>query len=82
MNLKFSYFKNKKFDIILAQSVFTHLMPNHIEECIKNIGNIMKNNTNFFFTVYLRENFERTAIMTFRYPYNYFQQLSKKFIFN
>ena len=82
MNLIFSYFKNEKFDFILAQSVFTHLMPEHIEECIKHIGNIMKNNANFFFTAYLSENLERTGIMRFCYPYNYFQQLSKKFNFN
>lgn len=78
-NLKFEEFQSKTFDFILAQSVFTHLMPAQIEECFANIGKVMLDNSAFFFTYNRGEAYQQTTVKDFVYPLSFFEDLSKKY---
>lgn len=49
-DLKFEELVPKKFDYILAQSVFTHMPLNDIEECFQNVHKIMRPESVFFAT--------------------------------
>jgi SAM-dependent methyltransferase len=80
-NLKFNEFQNQKFDFILAQSVFTHLKPEHIEECFQNIKKIMHKNSKFFFTYKKSEKFKQIGVKGFKYPFSFFQRLADEYSF-
>ncbi len=77
-DLKFSIFNDETFDFILAQSVFTHLMPEHIEECFVNIKKVMDSNSIFYFTIFESNKYERLDYKDFSYPISYFEQLCVK----
>jgi hypothetical protein len=52
---KFDFdFENERtyFDFIMAQSVFTHLSGSQIENCVKNIKEVIKENGIFIFTFF------------------------------
>jgi cyclopropane fatty-acyl-phospholipid synthase-like methyltransferase len=72
-NLKFAEFSGQQFDYILAQSVFTHLQPEHIKECFEHIGTIMRSNAAFYFTYNKGKEYEQTGFKDFRYPFSYFE---------
>jgi len=80
-DLKFNEFEGEVFDFVLAQSVFTHLMPQHIEECLANVGKIMNAKTLFFFTFNQGEAFTQTGVKDFRYPFSFFQSLADQYGF-
>ena len=77
-DLKFGQFEDKTFDYLLAQSVFTHLMPEHIEECFENVGKVMHQESSFFFTFNLSSDLARTGLKSFSYPYSFFSKLADK----
>jgi len=76
-DLRFEEFDGEVFDYLLAQSVFTHLKPEHIEECFEHIGRIMKQDSIFFFT-FNREDreFKQIGLKDFGYPFAFFQRLA------
>jgi len=76
--LNFCELKGKTFDYILAHSVFTHLMPQHIEECFSHIGSIMKVGTQFFFTFSMADEFMRDGFKNFSYPQQFFHKLAER----
>ena len=78
MDLKFREFLNEKFDFILAQSVFTHLKPEHITECFENISQVMHKNSVFYFTYSKGKEYIQTGNFHFRYPFSFFESLAKK----
>lgn len=80
-NLKFEEFAGDKFDCLLAQSVFTHLKPEHIEECFKYIGEIMKEDSVFFFTFFEAGQFIQTSRKNFSYPFSFFETLAVRYGF-
>lgn len=80
-NLKFEEFTGEKFDYLLAQSVFTHLKPEHIEECFKYVGQRMKENSAFFFTFSEANQFTQISRKNFRYPFSFFETLSFQYGF-
>ena len=80
-NLKFEEFSGVKFDYLLAQSVFTHLKPEHIEECFKYVGQIMKENSAFYFTFNEANQFTQTGRKNFSYPFSFFETLSLQYGF-
>jgi SAM-dependent methyltransferase len=77
-DLKFTEFANEHFDFILAQSVFTHLMAEHIEECFAHIGAIMQPSSSFFFTFKEADAVARPSKKAFRYPFKFFQELADR----
>jgi SAM-dependent methyltransferase len=81
-DLKFKEFDGEVFDYVLAQSVFTHLKPEHVEECFQHIGRIMKQESVFFFTYNEAGEFIQTGLKDFRYPFSFFQSLAEKYGFD
>ncbi len=75
-DLRFKAFAGEVFDYLLAQSVFTHLKPEHIEECFRHIGRTMKHSSVFFFTFNEAWEFKQTGLKDFRYPSSFFWSLA------
>jgi SAM-dependent methyltransferase len=75
-DLKLTEFKDEKFDFLLAQSVFTHLKAERIEECFQHVGRIMHQGSVFFFTFKLAPEAVQTERKTFRYPFGFFHSLA------
>lgn len=80
-NLKFEEFSGITFDYILAQSVFTHLKPEHIRECFEHIGQIMHDNSAFYFTYFEAEEYRQTGLKGFRHSPQLFQSLAEQYNF-
>jgi SAM-dependent methyltransferase len=80
-NLKFSEFEGSTFDFLLAQSVFTHLPPEHIEECFAHIRNVMHDESVFYFTYHSGKTFSQKGSKGFRYPVCFFETLAGQFGF-
>ena len=81
-NLKFKEFDGEVFDYLLAQSVFTHLKPEHIDECFQNISRIMNQDSVFLFTFSEESKFKQTGLKDFCYPFSFFQCLADEHRFN
>jgi SAM-dependent methyltransferase len=81
-DLKFREFSDENFDYILAQSVFTHLKPEHIKECFENIGQIMHKNSVYYFTYNKGEEFRQTGLKDFIYPFSFFESLARHYGYN
>jgi SAM-dependent methyltransferase len=82
MNLQFREFSGETFDFILAQSVFTHLKPEHITECFEYIGDIMDESSAFYFTYTKGEAYGQIGRKGFCYPFSFFESLAGQFGFN
>jgi len=81
-NLRFKEFSGETFDYLLAQSVFTHLMPEHIEECFQHIGTIVDSGFKLFFTFYEASAVVQAGLKDFKYPLSFFESLAGKYGFN
>jgi SAM-dependent methyltransferase len=76
--LRFGQLRGERFDFLLAQSVFTHLMPEHIEECFEYVGEVMHPHSIFYFTFFEAEEYKRTGRKSFSYPYSFFAALAER----
>ena len=76
-DLKFAEFVGETFDYLLAQSVFTHLEPEHIAECLSHVGGIMSQDSVFFFTFNEGSTFSRSGLTVFHYPFAFMQSLAR-----
>lgn len=81
-DLRFKEFDGEVFDYLLAQSVFTHLKPEHIEECFRYITRIMNQDSVFFFTFFEGLEFKQTSLKDFQYPFSFFKSIADKYGFN
>lgn len=77
-DLKFGEFANTRFDFILAQSVFTHLGDDSIEECFSHIGSVMHRDSRFYFTFSPSEKPRRVGFKDFSYPFSFFEKVAGK----
>jgi SAM-dependent methyltransferase len=75
-NLKFEELAGEAFDFLLAQSVFTHLEPDHITECLRHVGRIMSDDSVFYFTFNEASRFSRSGLTVFRYPVSFLRTLA------
>lgn len=75
-NLRFDDYRDKTFDFLLAQSVFSHLRESDIEECFEHICTVMNNGSMFFFTFHPGETQSRRGNTNFEYPYSFFEGLA------
>ena len=80
-DLKFEEFAGETFDVLLAQSVFTHLRPEHIEECFQHVSSIMHPASTFYFTYAEAPEFTQTRVEGFRYPRHFFQDMADRYKF-
>lgn len=75
--LRFREFAGETFDWILAQSVFTHLAPEHVAEAFDHVGSVMHDRSRFYFTYNEAPEIRRRALEDFRYPFSFFQSLAR-----
>jgi len=80
-DLKFTDYQGKTFDFILAQSVFSHLMEEHIDEAFRHVANVMHLGSKFFFTFHIGDRFERRSNTDFQYPMRFFEELACRYGF-
>jgi SAM-dependent methyltransferase len=78
--LDFAQFDDS-FDVILAQSVFTHLPVEVIEHCFCHVGKIMHDESRFFFTFWESPVATRTGLKEFSYPVTFFEALAERHSF-
>jgi SAM-dependent methyltransferase len=77
-DLRLNEFAGKEFDFILAQSVFTHLPADAIDECMRNVGRVMAHGASFFFTYNeASEAIAQPIAMDFRYPSSFFADIAE-----
>ncbi len=74
---RFGMFGDETFDFLLAQSVFTHLKEEHIEECFAHVGRVMGPESRFYFTFYSGEAAAREGPKSFQFPLSYFERVAK-----
>lgn len=79
-DLKFT-FLHDKFDFILAQSVFTHLFEEHIDEAFSNLHKIMHTKSRFYFTIFQNESYKVQNHKDVYYPISFFKEISRKYNF-
>jgi SAM-dependent methyltransferase len=77
-DLRFEMFTDEVFDFILAQSVFTHLKEEHLEECFRNIGSLMGPESRFYFTFYSGEASARGGPKSFQFPFSFLEKLGRQ----
>lgn len=77
-DLRFRQFAGKQFDFLLAQSVFSHLPAENIEECFAHAGQVMKPSSRFFFTFHEGAAPERRGVKAFFYPLAFFEDLAAR----
>jgi SAM-dependent methyltransferase len=77
-NLKFS-FLSQKYDFILAQSVFTHLLEEHIEEAFANIHKVMHKESRFYFTTLESDRIKINNHKDIYYPTSFFREKAIKY---
>lgn len=76
--LTFGQFPGEQFDYLFAQSVFTHLPQQFIEECFANISRIMHEESLFFFTFWPADAVARRGNKGFAYPFGFFEGLARR----
>ena len=81
-SLDFSEVGNQKFDFIIAQSVFTHLLPEHINTCIGNVARVMKSEGRFYFTNFDADEFIKRSVKDFAHPASFYRQLAGAYAFD
>jgi SAM-dependent methyltransferase len=77
-SLDFSEIGEKTFDFVIAQSVFTHLLPEHIETCISHIPRILKSDGRFFFTNFDAHEFTKKSEKDFAHPTSFYYRLADR----
>ena len=78
--LDFETYDGRKFDFLLAHSVFTHLLPEHIEKCFSNLHRIMSEESRFYFT-FFPANDDEISIRNYKnvyLPRLFFEKLAEK----
>lgn len=70
-----------QFDYIIAQSVFTHLNPKHIENCIRQIKSTMGPNSKFYFTYSNEPLYEGQSYKDFYHNHTFFKVLAERYGF-
>jgi SAM-dependent methyltransferase len=63
---------NGKYDFLLAQSVFSHLPPDNIRECLAHLNVVMDPGSKFFFTFHPGDDYRQLGEIDFQYPLSFF----------
>jgi len=80
-NLGHAKLQNNQFDFLFAQSVFTHLPPEIIEEYFSTLGNLMNKSSRFYFTYDESPSFQIEREVDYLYPKKFFTDLASKYHF-
>jgi SAM-dependent methyltransferase len=75
---RFDWFVDRLFDVILAQSVFTHMLPADLSDVFAHVPRIMAPHSVFYATCYLGTDslWRRMTGTTFAYPFELFTTLA------
>lgn len=66
------------YDVLLAQSVFTHLDVQYIEPCFRRLGTVLAPGARFFFTFNESETSRQRNIKGFGHPFKLFSDLAER----
>lgn len=77
-DLSFAELGGARFDLALAQSVFTHLPPELIADCFAHLDDVLAPGGRFYFTYHHADAFVQTGLKDFRYPLGHFQELAAR----
>ncbi len=77
-NLKFEQFGEEKFDYVIAQSVFTHLMDSQIDECLSHVHRVLSPTGAFYFTAWIDDVPSRPTPFEFRQVLSLYEQLTQR----
>jgi SAM-dependent methyltransferase len=76
--LRFADLPGRTFDFVLAQSVFTHLTPELIEEFLAHVGPVLGPTGALYYTYGESAGFERSTLKDFRYPRSWMREVTGK----
>ena len=76
--LTFGELAGEAFDFVLAQSVFTHLRSEHIEECFAHLRPILGGGGAFYFTIFEAKRFTERNEFTFAYPFRFIKKVASR----
>ena len=76
--LTFDQFPDETFDYLMAYSVFTHLPRESVDECFAHVGNVMHDDSIFFFTFNEADEYGEPAIKQFSYPFSEFEAMAER----
>lgn len=74
--LDFAELEGRRFEAVLAQSVFTHLQEDHIAQCFAHLGGVLADGGRFFFTYNEADRPERWSEKDFAYPFRLFRDIA------
>lgn len=76
----FDWFGDRVFDVILAQSVLTHMRPEDLAAMFAHVSRVMGPDTVFYATCYLGQDtlWRRLTTTTFAYPLELFTDLGRR----
>ena len=74
--LDFAELDGRRFDAVLAQSVFTHLHEDHFEQCFAHLDGVLAEGGRFFFTFNEAAETERWSEKDFAYPFALFSDIA------
>ena len=77
-DLKFGLFEDASFDAVLAQSVFTHLPDEYIDECLAHIGRVLRPDGAFWFTFKVADQARSDGYKEFWQPFSFYEQTAAK----
>jgi cyclopropane fatty-acyl-phospholipid synthase-like methyltransferase len=78
LRLNFEELAGQQFDVLLAQSVFTHLQTDQIDECFANLPAVMAPGARFYFTFREATDFEQQEGKDFRQPYSLYVEIAER----
>ena len=81
-NFSFPY-SDSLFDVVIATSVFTHMMPEDMEHYLKEVDRVLKPGGYCLFTFFLlnetsSENMENNSLFRFKYNYGHYRLMDQK----
>lgn len=75
-DLKFSEMEGETFDFLMAQSVFSHLKPEHIRECFVYVGRVLHPASVLFYTYRRADEYRAVSVKEFDYPFSFFEEVA------
>lgn len=71
-------FVDGRFDFLLAQSVFTHLRPSIIEQCLTHAKKVMHGSSVFFFTFFEGKSERAIGAISFEQSFGFYERLAAR----
>jgi cyclopropane fatty-acyl-phospholipid synthase-like methyltransferase len=76
--LDFADVAGERYDVLLAQSVFTHLPDESIAECFEHVDKVLAEGGTFWFTYFEPGTTMRESWKAFMFPFEFFEELATR----